>query len=266
MIVSSTFSISVPPRIHHISSGGHLQVKKGASVRIECSASGEFPSAEMQFQVHQLIIALLFRPPGNPSPNVTWTKKFENLPNGKNHVVSISVAISNYLCESFCKNSPSTRLSIQLIKFITLAIMIDDYPHAASLRRSLFPQAKKTKKRKITVNWIDCPRQSDWVEYWWVSDMHNEMTQLRLPISYSNVKSNKVRKNEIINSHVNKVRFWSRLMDFASRSINKQDFPFVEYFPAILAYNNPSAISQQQQQRQHHHRQQQQQHQQSENN
>lgn len=31
----------VPPRIHHISSGGHMQVKKGASVRIECSASGK---------------------------------------------------------------------------------------------------------------------------------------------------------------------------------------------------------------------------------
>jgi hypothetical protein len=48
----------VPARIHHISSGGHLQVKKGNSVRIECSASG------------------------NPSPNVTWTRKNNVLPNG----------------------------------------------------------------------------------------------------------------------------------------------------------------------------------------
>lgn len=33
--------ILVPPQIQHISSGGHLQVKKGTPVRIECIASGE---------------------------------------------------------------------------------------------------------------------------------------------------------------------------------------------------------------------------------
>lgn len=54
-----SFFPPVPPRIHHISTGGHLQVKKGSSVRIECSATG------------------------NPMPNVTWSRKNNILPNGK---------------------------------------------------------------------------------------------------------------------------------------------------------------------------------------
>lgn len=96
-------SFPVPPRIHHISSGGHMQVKKGASVRIECSASGMLFFFLFIFEyLHiirlHIIISLiesthththiqlfyyLFSFTGNPSPNITWTKKFENLPNGK---------------------------------------------------------------------------------------------------------------------------------------------------------------------------------------
>lgn len=48
------FILPVPPRIHHISSGGHMQVKKGASVRIECSASGMFCT----FEYLHIIISL----------------------------------------------------------------------------------------------------------------------------------------------------------------------------------------------------------------
>lgn len=91
--------LSVPPRIHHISSGGHMQVKKGASVRIECSASGRFsylhiftsfaPTLFISVShwmpsIHSTISFSFFT--GNPSPNITWTKKFENLPNGKKWV------------------------------------------------------------------------------------------------------------------------------------------------------------------------------------
>lgn len=53
------FSSLVPPRIHHISSGSHLQIEKGGAVKIECAASG------------------------NPTPNITWARKNNVLPSGK---------------------------------------------------------------------------------------------------------------------------------------------------------------------------------------
>ncbi|KAL5274436.1 LSAMP family protein [Megaselia abdita] len=69
--ITHTVEILVPPRIHHISSGGHLQVKKGSSVRIECSASG------------------------NPTPNVTWTRKNNILPNGEQKLHSQILTIED---------------------------------------------------------------------------------------------------------------------------------------------------------------------------
>ncbi|XP_030079661.1 lachesin isoform X1 [Drosophila hydei] len=69
--ITHTVEILVPPRIHHISTGGHLQVKKGSSVRIECSASG------------------------NPTPNVTWSRKNNILPNGEEKLHSHVLSIEN---------------------------------------------------------------------------------------------------------------------------------------------------------------------------
>jgi len=43
--------VSVPPRIHHVSNNGALEVKKGSTVTLECKASG------------------------NPVPTITWSRK-----------------------------------------------------------------------------------------------------------------------------------------------------------------------------------------------
>lgn len=47
---------TVPPRIHHVSSQGVMEVKRGASITLECRASG------------------------NPVPVITWTRKVSYFP------------------------------------------------------------------------------------------------------------------------------------------------------------------------------------------
>lgn len=54
------FPFPVPPVIHHVTSGGHLQIKKGSPVSIECLAYGEM---ENYPRVSSLYLLDLFSPP-----------------------------------------------------------------------------------------------------------------------------------------------------------------------------------------------------------
>ncbi|XP_059612214.1 neural cell adhesion molecule 2-like [Phlebotomus argentipes] len=69
--IMHTVDILVPPVIHHVTSGGSLQVKKGTPVYLECFASG------------------------NPAPNITWTRKNNILPNGEEKLSSPALTIEN---------------------------------------------------------------------------------------------------------------------------------------------------------------------------
>ncbi|XP_066144247.1 limbic system-associated membrane protein-like isoform X1 [Euwallacea fornicatus] len=62
--ITHTVEILVPPRIHYVTSGGRVEVKKGSTVRLECKSSG------------------------NPVPKVTWSRKNNILPGGEQSVTT----------------------------------------------------------------------------------------------------------------------------------------------------------------------------------
>ncbi|CAH1377008.1 unnamed protein product [Tenebrio molitor] len=66
-----TLEILVPPRIHYVSHTGPLEVLQGATVKMECRASG------------------------NPVPTVAWTRKNNVLPSGERSVSGLSLVIQH---------------------------------------------------------------------------------------------------------------------------------------------------------------------------
>ncbi|KAJ3646225.1 hypothetical protein Zmor_023820 [Zophobas morio] len=63
--------VRVPPRIHYVSHSGPLEVLQGATVKMECRASG------------------------NPVPTVAWTRKNNVLPSGERSVSGLSLVIQH---------------------------------------------------------------------------------------------------------------------------------------------------------------------------
>ncbi|KAH1011787.1 hypothetical protein HUJ04_001080 [Dendroctonus ponderosae] len=68
-ILVRALELSVPPRIHYVSSNGRVEVKKGSAVRLECKALG------------------------NPQPKVTWSRKNNILPGGEQTVTTPVLAL-----------------------------------------------------------------------------------------------------------------------------------------------------------------------------
>lgn len=69
--ITHTLEILVPPRIHYVSHNGPLDVLQGATVKMECRASG------------------------NPVPTVAWTRKNNVLPSGERSVSGLSLVIQH---------------------------------------------------------------------------------------------------------------------------------------------------------------------------
>ncbi|XP_044759948.1 lachesin-like [Coccinella septempunctata] len=69
--ITHTLEILVPPRIHFVSHTGPVKVLQGATVKMECRASG------------------------NPVPTLSWTRENDALPSGEKTVLGLSMVIQH---------------------------------------------------------------------------------------------------------------------------------------------------------------------------
>ncbi|KAL0273993.1 UNVERIFIED_CONTAM: hypothetical protein PYX00_006540 [Menopon gallinae] len=135
--ITHTLEILVPPRIHHVTSGGNVEVKKGQTVSLECRASG------------------------NPVPSVSWSRKNNVLPSGEKSREGSSITIEQttrhqagtYLCTA------SNGVGEPAVQSINLHIL---YPPEIEVERSWVHSGEGFETQLVCIVHADPPADVLW--------------------------------------------------------------------------------------------------------
>ncbi|EEB18285.1 limbic system-associated membrane protein precursor, putative [Pediculus humanus corporis] len=135
--ITHTLEILVPPRIHHVTSGGNVEVKKGQTVTLECRASG------------------------NPVPSVAWSRKNNVLPSGEKSREGSSITIEQatrhqagtYLCTA------SNGVGDSAIQSINLHVL---YPPEVEVERSWVHSGEGFEAQLVCIVHADPPSDVLW--------------------------------------------------------------------------------------------------------